>query len=177
VPERTVLYRMFNAANELLYVGISAHPTLRMSQHATRQPWWHALANITMEHFPSHALAAAAETKAIKTENPRFNVVDNPYARVMIPSGDIWEYTPTEPPKLIGPEEAGKILECTPITLRNWAKKKQGPKPYIVNKRKKHMYDLNEVHAFHAALRNGSFEIGGRYVYEIELAKFEAENN
>lgn len=76
----TWLYRMFNRDGDLLYIGISNDPVLRLSQHANEKPWvkrevtkW----EIEPTSYPSFAAALAAERKAIEAEHPRYNVVHN----------------------------------------------------------------------------------------------------
>lgn len=74
---RTALYRLRNAADELLYVGISANPLQRWLQHAADKAWWPETASMSLAWFDSHAEAAAMEIHAIRTERPRYNVVHN----------------------------------------------------------------------------------------------------
>lgn len=71
MPE-TALYRHFDADGILLYVGISATPAYRLSQHIDRE-WFNDIRRVEIEMFPSREEAIAAEITAIKTEAPRFN--------------------------------------------------------------------------------------------------------
>ena len=71
--ERTALYRLYNTADELLYVGISSNFGHRWTAHAHVQPWWPEVQRQTVEWYPSRAEALTAETAAIETENPRYN--------------------------------------------------------------------------------------------------------
>lgn len=73
------VYRVYDEAGELLYVGASVNVSRRLTYHqrgaAVGNRWWGpAVKTITLEHFPSRAEALAAETQAIATERPRFNV-------------------------------------------------------------------------------------------------------
>lgn len=70
----TTLYRLFDAAGDLLYVGISTRPMQRVREHSKGQTWWTEVASQTFEHFPTRPEAATAELAAIRTENPRYNV-------------------------------------------------------------------------------------------------------
>ena len=36
----TALYRLYDAASVLIYVGITSRPAARMRRHAKTQPWW-----------------------------------------------------------------------------------------------------------------------------------------
>src|SRR5258706_587012 len=73
MSEPTAVYRLYNAARDLLYVGMSSSPETRWKNHARAQPWWApdrvALAEVVW--YETRAEAAAAERQAIKTENPR----------------------------------------------------------------------------------------------------------
>lgn len=77
-PRRHALYRMFDAAGTLLYVGLTAHVEARMSQHKVGKEWWPDVANVQLEHFPSREEVARAEREAISSEKPLFNVMHAP---------------------------------------------------------------------------------------------------
>ena len=68
------LYRFFNAKNELLYVGVTCDAISRWTQHAGVKTWWPEVARTTVEHFPDRQSVMAAETVAIKTEKPKYNI-------------------------------------------------------------------------------------------------------
>jgi hypothetical protein len=70
----TALYRFFDSGANLLYVGISYHPFARWHGHRQDKPWWVAIAVIRLEHFDNREAAETAEKKAIRTENPRYNI-------------------------------------------------------------------------------------------------------
>ena len=70
----TQLYRHFDKNNNLLYVGISLSTFNRLSQHKDHSGWFYGITNVTIEHFPTREEALAAERKAIKSENPKFNI-------------------------------------------------------------------------------------------------------
>ncbi len=67
------LYRHYNAAGELLYVGISLNVLTRTSSHRYRE-WFSELARIEVEHYPTRGDAMEAELKAIREESPLFNI-------------------------------------------------------------------------------------------------------
>lgn len=73
-----VLYRFWSDADELLYVGITARPWERWKQHRGEKPWWDEVAAVTLESFETRAEVKAAETQAIKTEGPRYNIAQMP---------------------------------------------------------------------------------------------------
>jgi predicted GIY-YIG superfamily endonuclease len=72
-----VLYRFFDAANQLLYVGITASPPRRFNEHRTNKEWWTQVNKITIENYSTRSGLQAAERHAITTEQPRYNVLHN----------------------------------------------------------------------------------------------------
>jgi hypothetical protein len=76
----THLYRHFDAAGQLLYVGISLNAIKRLDQHRAQARWFDRIARVEIEQFPTWEEAAAAEVKAIAEERPECNVKDNPQA-------------------------------------------------------------------------------------------------
>lgn len=73
-PELHVLYRFFNTAGVLLYVGITNSVWRRIASHEAVQPWWAEVASATMEHHPDRKSLTHAERAAIKSEHPLYNV-------------------------------------------------------------------------------------------------------
>jgi len=73
-PRRTALYRLYNARNELIYVGVTwlTFP-VRMRGHAYVQPWWDEVARATVVWYETREKAEAAETEAIAAERPKYN--------------------------------------------------------------------------------------------------------
>jgi hypothetical protein len=68
------LYRHFDAAGRLLYVGISLSAVQRLGQHKAGARWFGEIANVTIEWMGSRDDATAAELRAIRSENPAWNV-------------------------------------------------------------------------------------------------------
>ena len=71
-----VLYRFWNESDELLYVGITARPWERWKQHRAEKPWWEEVTKVTIENFTTRVEVKAAETVAIKTEGPLYNIAE-----------------------------------------------------------------------------------------------------
>lgn len=69
----TALYRLFDAADQLLYVGISTQPETRWTQHAADKPWWPLVQRREVEWHPDREAAEAAERSAIGAEEPLYN--------------------------------------------------------------------------------------------------------
>ena len=71
---RTALYRLFDEAGQLLYVGIAVEPRVRWGVHAREKTWWPQVARRDVEWLPDRVSAEAAEVAAIVSEAPRYNV-------------------------------------------------------------------------------------------------------
>ncbi len=74
---RTAVYRRFDAAGQLLYIGCSCNPKSRWKAH-TRKPWWDDVAQCVVEWHETLERADAAERIAIKRELPKYNVLHTP---------------------------------------------------------------------------------------------------
>lgn len=68
------LYRFYDIDGQLLYVGISWRPAQRMLEHRMGKEWWSQVGDVTFEHYPNHAEADEAETTAIRSERPLYNI-------------------------------------------------------------------------------------------------------
>lgn len=71
-----VLYRIFDAVDALLYVGITMRPVERLHDHAHRE-WWQEAVTIRLQSFASREQLREAERAAILSESPRYNIVLN----------------------------------------------------------------------------------------------------
>jgi transcriptional regulator with XRE-family HTH domain/predicted GIY-YIG superfamily endonuclease len=72
-----VLYRMFDADNRLLYVGLTNNPKDRFGSHRSAKHWWSGVATITLETFSTPQELVAAERAAIENEKPLHNILHN----------------------------------------------------------------------------------------------------
>lgn len=75
--EATALYRFFDRPGNLLYVGVTRDPAMRLAQHGAAKGWWQAVADIKIAWYDSRHEALDAERAAIKAERPVHNVVHN----------------------------------------------------------------------------------------------------
>ena len=82
---KTALYRHFDAAGVLLYVGISLSAMDRLAQHMRGSDWRDEIANVTVEWFPERSDALTAERIAIADEAPRFNQQHVPPQVALLP--------------------------------------------------------------------------------------------
>lgn len=68
------LYRFFDAAGGLLYVGITNRGRRRVHEHSKTKDWWHRVDHATFEHFRTRLAALDAEARAITDEGPEHNI-------------------------------------------------------------------------------------------------------
>jgi len=73
----TPLYRWHDAAELLLYVGISGNLGERTKGHVKGSSWMEFVSSSRVERFPSRSQALEAERAAIKAERPLFNYQHN----------------------------------------------------------------------------------------------------
>lgn len=71
------LYRFYDAAGALLYVGITVNLPTRLTRHRDDKPWWTEVARITVEHHANRNTVLAAERHTILAEKPRHNIQHN----------------------------------------------------------------------------------------------------
>lgn len=71
------LYRFFDEDGKLLYVGRTMDPAKRLAKHRLLKPFWLHTARIEMQRYSDAAALAAAETEAIRSEEPLYNVHHN----------------------------------------------------------------------------------------------------
>lgn len=79
--KRCALYRHFDSAGTLLYVGITAWQSDRDVGHARTSAWVPFADHVTAQWFPSREAAFAAERQAIQSEVPVFNKQHAPAGR------------------------------------------------------------------------------------------------
>jgi predicted DNA-binding transcriptional regulator AlpA len=72
-PQRTDLYRHYDARGRLLYVGISLSAITRLSAHRNGSHWSDQICRIEIDTFDDRNVAIAAERRAIQEESPIYN--------------------------------------------------------------------------------------------------------
>ncbi|MFD1274878.1 GIY-YIG nuclease family protein [Streptomyces kaempferi] len=75
--DRTALYRLYDEAGQLLYVGITTYPPKRFVEHERDKPWWSQVVRRDVEWVESRVKAETAERCAIAAEQPRYNRIHN----------------------------------------------------------------------------------------------------
>lgn len=73
MSRRTAVYRLYDADERLLYVGVAVSPRARLSTHAREKPWWGDVKREVVEWHPERSAALAAEAVAIHAEGPVYN--------------------------------------------------------------------------------------------------------
>jgi excinuclease UvrABC nuclease subunit len=103
-PYNPVVYRAYDGTGRLLYVGASVRLTKRLATHRSISWWWVLVDSISTERFSTIGEALAAETEAIRTEQPAFNITATGKRRYELTDSDVqacrqWllgrEYMPT----------------------------------------------------------------------------------
>jgi hypothetical protein len=89
-PEDTCsVYRIHNAEDEVIYIGMSHEPAERVREHRRLKPWADEIAGHEADWYPDRAAAQAAEAKAIRKHQPKYNVVHTPELRRRIQRMDL----------------------------------------------------------------------------------------
>jgi predicted GIY-YIG superfamily endonuclease len=76
------LYRLFGPDGTLLYTGVSDDWTRRLRQHWQTKQWAPEILGVTLEAYSDRRAVLAAERKAIRAENPLYNIQHNHHGPV-----------------------------------------------------------------------------------------------
>ena len=141
---KTALYRHYDAANRLLYVGISLSQSSRLEQHMQDSKWAADIATIKIEYFSSRNEAFHAEKTAIQAEYPIWNLQHN--------RERAWRLIQDKAPDAIFPTEIGNVA-CFNGTY------------HIINGRLIQEETGLPMHADQANIRQGSISANGQITY------------
>jgi excinuclease UvrABC nuclease subunit len=75
---KQTLYRFYNQNDQLLYVGITKFFEPRLKQHYKNAEWFFETSRVTLEHYQTRQDVEQAESRAIKSEKPKYNIAKNP---------------------------------------------------------------------------------------------------
>lgn len=67
------MYRFYDEAGALLYIGSTVNPAQRWSSHKGTKDWWPTVAAYTLTWWPTAEQALAKEYEAIRAEQPEHN--------------------------------------------------------------------------------------------------------
>lgn len=114
------VYRLWDEAGELLYVGISKTLTNRLMQHDSNQPWAHEIASVTGKRYATREKARAAEIDAIQTEHPRYNKQDRGARDWRADAAATWE--------TMDADERSEAVKALGRLVDNWPASWKSPK-------------------------------------------------
>jgi hypothetical protein len=72
------IYRCFDKAGELIYIGVTDSPGARHATHKRERTWWPEVVEVLWEFYPTYGAAIDAERDAIEAEQPRYNKIGAP---------------------------------------------------------------------------------------------------
>jgi len=78
------VYRIYDNAGTLLYVGRSVQVGGRLEQHAKTKPWWHLVTDVAISYEYRHGSAQLDEYDAILNEFPVFNIDGVPWRKIRL---------------------------------------------------------------------------------------------
>jgi predicted GIY-YIG superfamily endonuclease len=84
---RIVVYRAYDAAGALLYVGVSGRIRQRLYVHRHNSAWWAHAASVHLEWIQTRAEAEGIEAAVIREEQPPFNRAGVRPERFRAPTG------------------------------------------------------------------------------------------
>lgn len=76
--ENTSLYKYYDDAGILIYIGITSRGIARNIEHNTSKDWWPYVSTQEVEHFPDRPTALKRERELIHLLRPPFNKEHNP---------------------------------------------------------------------------------------------------
>lgn len=72
--DKTAVYRLFDAADRLLYVGVGEDYGARWDNHRTKKTWWDDVDHAIVKWYATRTEALAEEIRAIRSERPLHNI-------------------------------------------------------------------------------------------------------
>lgn len=78
LPQKTAVYRFYDADGVLLYVGKTPAPVERFHEHRDEKPWWKEVTHHSIAWWNTPEQALAKEEFAIKDEWPIYNSTHQP---------------------------------------------------------------------------------------------------
>lgn len=75
MPKQPRLYKYYDENGDLLYVGISLNPVVRLADHNSKSFWADAIRRVEIEFIPDEFAPSMFERKIIMEENPKHNIV------------------------------------------------------------------------------------------------------
>lgn len=132
------VYMAYSESGEVIYIGSTSNPRLRVGQHKAVKPWWPEVVRVAVDTYPSKAEALAEEKKRICAQQPKYNITHHdtnrpmprpsgrtvpdgalPVTAVATRSGDWWA---VEVPEIPGLLTQARRLEQVPEMVADAAK-------------------------------------------------------
>lgn len=120
-----VVYRLFDASGQLLYVGVTENVRQRWIAHGAK-PWWPLVARHLLAPYESRDEALAEELRAIRAERPLHNQAGSPehtHGR------STWQ--PSDRGHLVGAFEIGKMLDISRQRVQQLVRRPGWPSPWV----------------------------------------------
>ncbi|WP_051853088.1 GIY-YIG nuclease family protein [Streptomyces aureocirculatus] len=70
------VYRLYDAAGHLLYIGLTCNPRSRWKDHRKEMLWWREVAFKVITWHETRHQACAAESSAVASERPLYNAYE-----------------------------------------------------------------------------------------------------
>jgi DNA-binding transcriptional regulator YiaG len=114
------LYRYYNEADLLLYVGISWNAFSRFHGHK-RKAWFSDILKITIQQFPTRKALLLAEHAAIVDEAPRFNIQHSQLRPIRELSDEATQFRAMLKRLKLSQRGAARLFKVDERTARRWA--------------------------------------------------------
>ena len=114
----TFIYRLYDKAGVLLYIGITTDPNRRFAAHAADKPWWPEVAHHIIEEIDT-ATARQTERETIRQERPRYNVSQAVSDTVARPSRRRIPTSIDDAPEFLDAAQVAGVLGCSSYALRD----------------------------------------------------------
>ncbi|MBL0779442.1 GIY-YIG nuclease family protein [Streptomyces albidoflavus] len=120
------LYRLFDRAGALLYVGIASDPRARWVQHKGDKPWWPDVHRYELEWLLSRGSALQKESRVIAEERPLHNILGAGPARRL---SDLTGRAPLVPDALLSIRDIMARHQLSRQTLHAYRQRPDFPAP------------------------------------------------
>lgn len=117
---KTAVYRHYDEAGRLLYIGMTANPYQRSTEHARLNTDFCGVARIEIEWHKSRHKAAEAERRAIKAEAPKYNVLHNSKAPPAPPNTIADRIASSREKAGLSKADLARIVDVSAPTVTDW---------------------------------------------------------
>jgi predicted GIY-YIG superfamily endonuclease len=111
------LYRLCDAKDRPLYIGVSDSWPRRMGQHRATKSWFPEVRTVRLEYFPDRESVLVAERQAIEREEPRYNIQHNTGCAITLSA---WVTVRVSPEDFARNMAGLGMLACAAILALRW---------------------------------------------------------